>query len=420
MTRLRDIAVDVTPLRISADFRRLFVGLTLSGVGSRVTDIAIPIQIYRLTHSTFAVGLLGLVTLVPRFSLSIYGGALADRARDRRVVLVACELAGGLCAAALAINAWASHPRLWIVYLLAFASSSAGAVAVPASRSAVPLLIGVERLAAAMALKAMVLSTAWLIGPALAGLLTAVGGSKLAYLFDAATFLMALMAFLSIRPIPPVVQPDDETTTLTSIVEGFRLLRRRIPVVGSFLMDVDAMAFGLPVALFPAVVDQRFHNSSVALALLYGAPFAGSMVASAASGWTKRIDGHGIALTICVVAWGAFVTGFAFAPGLISTLVCLSAAGAADMISGIFRQLILNTATPPEMFGRMEGVGMAVWTTGPALGDLEAGTVASLTNVTTSIWTGGVACMLGAVVLSIALPEFRRYRTSIAIGATTP
>jgi MFS family permease len=417
VARLRDLAIDITPLRRSPEFLKLYAGLTSSALGSRITDVAVPVQVYAMTKSTLAVGLLGLVTLGPRLVLSVVGGALADRL-DRRRLLLASEVAGLACSVVLAVNALSPNPQLWLVYVMVFGAACCFAVNTPAQRSAVPLLVERTDITAAMALKSVAYSSTWLLGPTLAGILIAIGGVQLAYLADAATFGPSLLALGAMRPIPPMGEADH--STFGSIVEGLKVIKARPPLVGSFLVDLNAMVFGFPLALFPAVVDERFGGNPTVLGLLYSAPFAGSLVASATSGWSRRVHRHGIAVTASVVVWGFAIVGFGLVSGAVLTIVFLALAGAADMVSGIFRQSILALATPPDMLGRMEGVGMAVWSTGPALGDLESGAVAAVTTVNFSIVSGGLVCAVLAVLLAAVLPGFRNYDDREHLRLPTP
>ncbi len=309
MARLRDLAIDLTPLRASPQFLKLFAGLSSSALGSRITDVAVPVQVYAMTKSTLAVGLLGLVTLGPRFVLSIVGGALADR-HDRRRMLLASELGGLACTSVLALNALSPDPQLWLVYVMVFGASCCFAINAPTQRSAVPLLVDRAHITAAMALKSMAYSTTWLLGPTLAGILIAIGGVELAYLADVITFVPGLLALAVMRPIPPV--GESEHSTFRSVLEGLKVMKGRPPLVGSFVIDLNAMIFGFPLALFPAVVDERFGGNATVLGLLYSAPFAGSLIASATSGWSRRVHRHGIAVTAAVVAWGLASSGSAW------------------------------------------------------------------------------------------------------------
>lgn len=413
----RDITLDLTPLRQSRQFRLLFTGSAASSLGSRVTDIAIPLQIYALTKSNLAVGLLGLVVMVPKLSLSLIGGAIADRV-DRRRLILACEATGLTAAALLLVNARLAAPSLPLVYVLAFVIAAAHSVNAPANRSAVPLLIEPAMYTQAMAVKSLIYSGSWLLGPAVAGGAKAIGGLSLAFAIDIASYVVGIGAFGRMRPIPPIADAaEDHVSTLRSVTDGLRTLRGNQPLIGSFLQDFNAMLFGLPTALFPGLLDQRYDNSAVATALLYGAPFLGSMLASATSGWAPRVRRHGIVISGFVVAWGLAIAVFGLVRPLPLAVAALTVAGMADMYSGVFRQSMLMEATPPHMRGRMEGVGMAVWTGGPALGDLEAGVAARLTSTSTAIWSGGVLCALGSVAITALLPRYARYVAPSATSA---
>jgi MFS family permease len=410
--RLRDLAVDLAPLRSSPDFRRLSAGLLLSGIGSRLTDVAVPFHLYARTGSTVAVGALGAVTFGPRLVASLVGGALADR-HDRRRLLAVCEAVACLASAALALAVLLGVDALGVIYAATFVAACASSVATPAAGSAIPLLVERRHLTAAMALRSITGGAGFLVGPAIGGVVLATWGVGACYAIDAVTFVAVFVALARMAPIPPVGdRPARGSTgrpsTVRDVVAGLRELRRRPAVLGSFLADVDAMVFGLPIAVFPALVALRFPGEPAVLGLLYAAPFAGSVVASATSGWTSRVHRHGVAVTACIVVWGLAIAALGLVGGLAASLACLAVAGAADMVSGVFRMAMLAHATPPELLGRMEGAGMAVWSAGPALGDLEAGTAAALLGVEASIVAGGLACVAGALVLAAVLPAFRR------------
>ena len=415
MGRLRGIALDVTPLRESRDFRLLWAGDGITAAGSQFTRVAAAFQVYELTGSTLMVGLLGLVTMVPLFFGSILGGAVADHFERRRVILLT-QLGGLLCALALALNAAAPNPQTWVIFVVFFLAQGAYSLGVPASRSAVQMLVAPVHIPSATALEAVLGSTARLIGPVVAGVVIASAGLGWTYVVDMISFALCIAFVAAMRSIA-VTGADG--ITLRAIGEGLRYLRSRAVLKGSFVADLIAMIFGMPVALFPALVDQRFNGEAYVLGLLYAAPFAGSLVASATSGWARRVPRHGVALCIAIVGWGVAITVFGIVNGLAISLLLLAIAGAADMVSGVFRQSILRMATPPPMLGRMEGVGMAVWTTGPALGDLEAGAVAALTTVDTSIVLGGLACIAGIGLLAVAMPgliAYNAHRDAVVIS----
>ena len=415
MGRLRDAAIDITPLRVSREFRLLWSGLAVSSLGNRIAFVALPIQVYDLTGSTLAVGLLELAFLVPLFTLSIVGGALADRI-DRRRLIVGSELAGVATAGVLAFNASLPDPQLWVVYVFGTATMSVFALAAPAQRSSVPLLVERKHVTAALTLKSVTGSASFVIGPALAGILVATVGFGATYIADAATYLIGAAVVSRMRPIAPV--GDGGAPGFRSVVQGLRYVRTQHALVGSFAADLNAMVFGMPSALFPAVGAERFPDQEWAIGLLYAAPFVGSFLASSLSGWTRRVTRHGRVVIGGVAVWGTAIAGFGLVDAMVPSLILLAVAGAADMVSGVSRQAMLQLASPPEMLGRMEGVGMAVWTSGPALGNAEAGIVAHATTVNTAIVSGGVLCVVGIGVLAALLPGFRRF--DAGLGGPSP
>jgi len=404
--RLRAIAVDVSPLRASRDFRLLYLGTAVGQLGSTFTTVAVPFQLYELTGSTLAIGLFGAVTFVPLLVLNIVGGAIADKV-ERRRWMVGCQLLGLVGTAGLTANSLLPDPNVPVIYLLGAIDVCAFALGAPAQRASVIRTVGVEHVASAMALKGVSGSVAHVAGPAMAGVLLAASGPTWTYVVDASTFVIAAAVISRMRPLRPEVVGGHPTFSL--VLDGFRHLRRQPVLLGSFASDLNAMVFGLPVALFPAVAATRFPDQPAVLGLLYAAPFAGSLVASAASGWSRRIVRHGQVVTVSIVVWGLAMAAFGVVDGVGLSLLTLAVGGAADMISGISRQALLQLASPPELVGRMEGVGMAVWTSGPRLGDLESGAVAAATSVELAIVSGGLACVLVMLALAKALPGFAGY-----------
>ncbi|MGE0879383.1 MAG: MFS transporter [Acidimicrobiia bacterium] len=402
--RLRNLVVDLSPLR-NRQFRLWWTGQTISAVGTTLTRVAIPYEVYKLTGSSLWVGVLGGVSLVPYLAGGLIGGAIAD-AHDRRRISLMISVVSAVASAALALNA-ASADLVWMIFVLSVLRTAAQAVGSPASRSAVPLIVPATDLPSAAALQSVSYSVSFVLGPAIGGVLLGVIGLTGVYLVDALTFVAPLITWSLMKPLPPV--EGAAPPSRASILEGLKLLRGKPVLIGAFVADLDAMIFGMPTALFPALVDQRFGGSETMLGLLAAAPFAGALVASVSSGWCKRIVRQGLAVCVCVAAWGVAIVGFGLVDTRAMSLLTLAIAGAADMISGVFRQSILQTATPKEMLGRMEGVGMAVWTSGPALGDLEAGGVAAVTSVDASVVIGGVGCVVGVGLIAALLPGFASY-----------
>lgn len=408
--RLASVAVDIAPLRASRDFRLLYAGTAVGQLGSTFTTVAVPFQLYDLTDSTLAIGLFGAVTFVPLLVLNIVGGAVADKV-ERRRWMVGCQLFGLVGTIGLTVNSMVADPNLPLIYLFGVIDVCAFALGAPAQRASVIRTVGREQVASAMALKAVSGSVAHVAGPAMAGVLLAVSGPTWTYVVDASTFVIAAIVIGRMRPLQPEIVGGHPTFGL--VLDGFRHLRRQPVLLGSFASDLNAMIFGLPVALFPAVAAIRFPDHPQYLGLLYSAPFVGSLVASAASGWSRRVTRHGRVVVVSIVVWGVAMTGFGIADGLVLSLAALAVGGAADMVSGISRQAILQLASPPELVGRMEGVGMAVWTGGPRLGELESGVVAAVTSVEFAIVSGGVACVVIMIGMARALPTFARYQVPL-------
>jgi MFS family permease len=404
--RLRRLAVDLGPLRRYPAFRRLFIGQTISTFGSEIAAVAAPFQLYQLTHSTLQVGLLSLCELFPLLTLTIVGGALAD-ALDRRRLLLYTETLLAVVAAAFAFNASLGHPRVWAIYLLVTLAMSIFSLGVSGLSTVIPRLVERHELAAANAIENVYGSTTSVAGPALGGALIAGLGLTGAYLLDAATFAASLWSVWRLPAMPPA--HDAERPSLRTIAEGFRFVRHKRVLLGCFLVDSNAMIFGMPRALFPALALKRFHGGAGILGLIYAAPYAGALVASLLSGWIGHVRRQGLIVAIAAALWGAAIVAFGFASSLWVALLFLAAAGAADNVSAVLRGTILWTVTPDPIRGRVSGIEFAQVASTPALGNVEAGVVASLTSLRFSIVTGGLACIAGTFVIALAVPALLRY-----------
>jgi MFS family permease len=396
--------VDVTPLRRHRDFRLLFIGRFVSYFGSMVTTVAFPFQVYQLTHSVLLVGVLGVLEFGAILIFAFLGGALAD-ARDRRTMVLASEAALMGCSMLLAGNAAFAHPQVWLLFAVATAWGVLDAIQRPSLDAMLPRLVDKSELAAAAALGSIRGTLGMILGPALGGVLVALFGLPVTYLFDVATFVVGLACLSLMRAVPPPV--DAERPSLRRVVEGIRYARSRQELIGTYAVDIIAMFFGMPFALFPAIA-QGLGGAKV-LGLLYAAPAVGSFLFSATSGWTNRVHRHGMGVIVAATIWGFAIIGFGLAPGLALALLFLALAGAADMMSGVFRSVIWNQTIPDSLRGRLAGIEMISYTSGPALGNFEAGLVASVFSVRASVVSGGVLCVLGCVVAAIALPSFRAY-----------
>jgi MFS family permease len=403
---IRRLAVDLTPLRRHPAFRRLFVGQTISTFGSEIAAVAAPFQLYQLTHSTLQVGLLSLCELFPLLTLTIVGGAIAD-AVDKRKLLLVTEVLLAFVALGFAFNASLDQPRVWAIYVLVTVAMSIFSLGVAGMNSVIPRLVEQSELSAAIAIENVYGSTTNVAGPALGGVLIAVLGLKGAYVLDAATFTASLWSVWRLPKLAPA--HDAERPSLRTIAEGFRFVRKKKVLLGMFLTDSNAMVFGMPRALFPALALNRFHGGAGVLGLMYAAPYAGALAASLVSGWIGHVRRQGLYVAIAAALWGVAIAAFGFAETLWLALLLLAAAGAADNVSAVLRGNILWAVTPDSLRGRVSGIEFAQVAATPALGNVEAGLVASLTTVRFSIVSGGLACVAGTFLIALAVPAFIHY-----------
>jgi len=345
------------------------------------------------------------VELVPLVTLTLVGGALAD-ALDRRRLLIVTQLGMFVVGIGLLVNAAVPHPQAWACFVLAFFSASFFCLGIGGMRSITPRLVPPEKIPATMVLEGISGSFASVAGPAFGGLLIGAVGLTTTYALDLATFAAGIAGIVALPSIAPVA--DAERPSLRSIAEGFRYVRRQPVVLGFMLVDVNAMVFGMPMALFPAIATHKYGNASL-VGYLYAAPYAGALVSSIVSGWIPHVRRQGLAVVIAASAWGVAIAAFGFADTLWLGLVLLALAGAADDISAIFRSTIMLSATPEALRGRLTGIEFMQVASAPTLGNVEAGVVASLTSLRFSIVSGGLACVAGSLLVALAFPALLRY-----------
>jgi len=398
------LRIDVAPLRSSREFRLLFIGQGVSFFGSMVTYVALPFQAYRISHSSLIVGLLSLAELIPLLITAFVGGALADSIDRRRMVWVT-ESAMCLAVGTLVMNSLLSHPQLWVLFVVAFSAAGIGGLQRPSLDAMVPRLVSKEQLPAASAVTSLKGNLGMVAGPPVAGVLIVAVGLPATYGVDVATFLVSLVALAMMRAVPP--PSKSEGLTLRAVAEGLRYARSRQDLLGSYLVDMNAMFFGIPTALFPQVAS-HFGGAAV-LGALYAAPSAGSLLVTLTSGWARRVRRNGRAVALAAGVWGLGIIGFGFARSLPVAIVGLVVAGGADMVSGLFRTTMWNQSIPDSLRGRLAGIEMLSYSSGPTLGNVEAGIVESLAGLRASIVSGGVLCVVGTAVLVAALPRFWNY-----------
>jgi MFS family permease len=411
----RRLGLDLTPLRTSRDYRLVFFGGAVSGFGSFITYVTIPFQVAALTHDPLMVGLLGVCELVPLLVMGFVGGALADF-MDRRVLVRGGEFALAALSAVLLVNALSDRPHLWLLYLVAALSAAIDGVQRPALEAMIPRLVTPAEIPATSALNSLGMQVAQLGGPALAGILIATVDLTWVYAFDLATFAVSLICLSLVKAVPP--PPDADRPSIRSVITGLRYARSRQELLGTYLVDINAMFFGMPQALFPFVATQQ--GGPKALGLLYAAPAVGSLLATLGSSWTAHVHRHGLMVLIAAALWGAGIVGVGLSHTLWLTLACLAFAGAADMISGIFRAIIWNQTIPDHLRGRLAGIEMLSYSSGPLLGQLRSGLMArTRLGIGGSIWVGGVLCIAGTAALAAVLPRFVAYNGEHGISQKT-
>jgi len=399
--------LDLSPLR-HRDYRLLFTAQAVSFFGTMVTYVALPYQMYRVTGSTFAVGLLGLAELVPLLLTAFVGGALAD-AIDRRRMAFATDLALAAGSLALALIA-AIGASAWTLFVVAAWMSAINGLQRPSMESLVPRLVERREMPAAAALAGLRGSVGMIAGPAAGGMLIATVGLAPTYLVDVTSYVFSMVCLWQIRAVPP---PEGaEPPSVEAVLEGFRYARSRQELIGTYIVDFVAMVFGMPLALFPAISDSL--GGPTVLGLLYAAPAAGALVASVASRWMAHVYRHGVAIMVAATVWGVAIVGFGFCSTLWPALTLLALAGAADAVSGLFRMTMWNQTIPDALRGRLASIEMVSYMSGPLLGHVEAGAVAAAFGLRSSVVSGGALCVVGVVACAFALPRFVRYDARVS------
>jgi MFS family permease len=403
--RLRAMRLDLTPLRESRDFRLLFLAGTVFYLGGMVSYVAIPYLVYRLTDSNFAVGAIALVEIVPLVVFGLYGGALADHV-DRRRLLIGTGVAQTALTAVLAVNAVRDEPSLALIFVVAALLTSAGALQRPSREAVMPRTVRHDQITAANALSGFGMQVGLLAGPAIGGLLIAYVGIGWCFVIDVVGLVVATCLYVAMRPYPH----GDETTppSLQGIAEGMRYAFRRRDLLGTYLVDIAAMLLAMPVVLFPALAEDIFDRPQL-LGLLYSSQTVGAMLATAVSGWPSRVHLHGLEIVVAAATYGGFIALAGLAPSVWWCAAALAGAGAADMISAVFRQTVWNQTIPEHLRGRLAGIEMLSYSLGPLGGQVRAGIVADVWSVRASITSGGIACVGGVLLTAAWLRDFWSY-----------
>jgi MFS family permease len=409
--RRRGWAIDTTPLR-NPSYRRLFGGVAATTLGQQMTLVAVPYQVYTLTGSSLLVGVTSIVALVPLIVFGLLGGAIAD-VMDRRKLMLITSSGAAVTSALLALQArLPGGGNLALLWVLAACVSGFAAVNQPTRSAVIPALVGPSGVAAANALAMTVRQTGVIVGPLIAGLLIELGDLFLAYTVDAVGFVVATTLLRGLPPLPPgrAVQRLRLGTAVRGVGEGFAFLRTQPVLLMTFVVDIIAMTFAWPQAVFPELSLTRFAASDNSLGWLFAGASIGALAMGLSSGWVTRVDRQGAVVLAAIAAWGLAIIGFGFAPALWLAVLCLAVAGAADMVSAVLRTSMLQLAAPEEMRGRMQGVFIVVVAGGPRLGDLRAGALATAASVTVAMVSGGVVIVVAMIVVALVVPSFWLFR----------
>ncbi|WP_405786139.1 MULTISPECIES: MFS transporter [unclassified Streptomyces] len=393
----------------------MWVSGVITTFGSFLTLVALPVQIKDLTGSAVAVGAVGAVELVPLIVFGLYGGALAD-AMDRKVLIVATEAAQGLLVVGLLLNTLLPHPVLWPLYAVAALSSALTGLQRPALDSIVPRIVPRDQLTAAAALNALRWQIGAIAGPSLAGLVIAYAGLPWAYGIDIVTFALSVVLGLGLRRSPAA--HDARPPSLRGIAEGARYAWSRKELLGTYAIDLAAMFFAYPAAIFPFLADDL--HAPWSLGLMYAAGSVGSLLVSLTSGWTSRVHRHGRMVVVAALGWGAAMALAGWCAQVWLVLLCLAAAGGCDMISGVGRSTMWNQTIPDELRGRLAGIELLSYSVGPQLGQVRSGGVAALSSARTSVWSGGLACVASVALLAAALPKLLAYDAAPVAAPPAP
>lgn len=397
-------AIDLTPLSKYPDFRNLWASGLITYIGSMITYVAVPFQIKEMTNSYILVGLSGVVEIVPLILFGLYGGVLADYV-DRKKMIWITELASCALVAILLINSLAPEPNLILIYVVIGLFAAVNGLQRPSADAILPRLVAHADLPAATALMSMRWQVGVIVGPTIGGILISTFSISLGYIVDIGTFLLSLLLLLRVRNVP--ANPEAEKPSLAGLLAGIRYAFNRQDLLGTYLIDLAAMFFAMPTALIPFWADQL--GAPWALGFLYAAGTVGALSVTLTSGWTSKYRFHGRAVIWAAIGWGAAIALAGLSNSLLLVLLFLALAGAADMVSALFRGTIWNQTIPDGLRGRLAGIELLSYSIGPLAGQMRAASMAAVTSLSFSVTFGGILCVLSVAILALFLPKFRKY-----------
>lgn len=397
-------AIDISPLKKYPDFRNLWASGLISYLGSMVTYVAIPFQIKELTNSYIAVGIVGAIEIIPLILFGLYGGVLADYV-DRKKMVWATEAAALVLSGILLLNSLSSEPKVWVIYVMAGLFASVDGLQRPSADAILPRIVGHKDLPAASALMSLRWQMGVIIGPTIGGIVISTISISAGYGFDVFTFFVSLLFLARVGSVP--ANPEAEKPSLRGLLDGIKYAFSRQDLTGTYLIDLAAMFFAMPTALYPFWADQL--GAPWALGFLYAAVTVGSVIVTLTSGWIKTYRFHGRAIIWAAIGWGAAIALAGISNSLILVLLFLAIAGGADMISALFRGTIWNQTIPDNLRGRLAGIELLSYSIGPLAGQLRAASMAAATSLTFSVTAGGLICVFMVALLASFLPKLRKY-----------
>ncbi|MEY4205537.1 MAG: hypothetical protein RLZZ154_343 [Actinomycetota bacterium] len=401
---MANLAIDFSPLKKYPDFRRLWLSGLISYFGSMFTYVALPFQVKELTGSYLAVGLIGLVEIIPLVVFGLYGGVLADH-MDRKKMIWVTEFAALFLSLILLINSLLPSPSLALIYIVAALFSAVDGLQRPSADAILPRLVEHNDLPAASALMSLRWQMGMIAGPSLAGVLISIFGVSAGFILDIATYFLSLIILIRVKSVPPI--EISENPSFSSLVAGVKYATSRKDLMGTYLVDLAAMFFAMPTALFPFWAEQV--GAPWALGLFYAAGTIGSILVTVTSGWVKNYTKHGRAIFLAALGWGVAITFAGLVNNLALILLFLILAGASDMVSALFRSTLWNQSIPDEFRGRLAGVELISYSVGPLGGQTRAGFTAERTSLRTSVVSGGLLCIGFVAFFTALLPDFRKY-----------
>jgi MFS family permease len=403
-SRAARLAIDFTPLKKYPDFRNLWTAGLISYLGSMITYVALPFQIKELTGSYLAVGLLGMVEITPLIIFGLYGGVLADSI-DRKKLIWATEAGALLIVTGLLLNSLLAEPSVVAIYIAAGLFACVDGLQRPSMGAILPRLVSHEDLPSASNLLTLRWQIGFILGPTLGGIIFSTFSIEVGYGFDIATYLLSLIFLARVRNIPP--SKEAEKPSLAALLEGVRYALGRKDLLATYLIDLAAMFFAMPTALFPFWAAELKANW--ALGLFYAAGITGSIIITLTSGWSRTYRYHGRAVIWAAIGWGGAIALAGLTNSLILVLICLAVAGASDQVSALFRTVIWNQTIPDNLRGRLAGIELLSYSVGPLAGQMRAASMAAAFSLSFSVTAGGIICVVVVAILAFLIPEFRKY-----------